>query len=69
MSNSHLIHSESIIPYDEIKNSNTIGISSGASAPEILVENFINNLKNRFTVTINEVEIIKENVYLKSQKN
>ena len=47
--NSILIHSESKIPYDQIQNSNTIGISSGASAPEILVENFINDLKNRFT--------------------
>ena len=66
--NSQLIHSKSIIPYEEIKNSNTIGISSGASAPEILVENFIHNLKNRFTVTINEVEIIKENVVFKVPK-
>ena len=40
-SNSQLIHSQSEIPFDLIKNSNTIGISSGASAPEILVENFI----------------------------
>ena len=66
--NSQLIHSKSIIPYEEIKNSNTIGISSGASAPEILVENFIHNLKNRFTVTINEVEIIKENIIFKVPK-
>ena len=66
--NSQLIHSKSIIPYEEIKNSNTIGISSGASAPEILVENFIHNLKNRFTVTVNEVEIIKENVIFKVPK-
>jgi 4-hydroxy-3-methylbut-2-enyl diphosphate reductase len=66
--NSQLIHSKSIIPYEEIKNSNTIGISSGASAPEILVENFIHNLKNRFIVTINEVEIIKENVIFKVPK-
>jgi len=66
--NSQLIHSKSIIPYEEIKNSNTIGISSGASAPEILVENFIHNLKNRFTITINEVEIIKENVIFKVPK-
>jgi 4-hydroxy-3-methylbut-2-enyl diphosphate reductase len=61
-SNSLLIHSESEIPYDLIKNSNIIGISSGASAPEILVDNFINELKNRFTVSIEEVEIIKEDV-------
>ena len=67
-SNSQLIHSESKIPFDLIENSNTIGISSGASAPEILVDNFINELKNRFTVSIDEVEIIKENVVFKVPK-
>ena len=66
--NSILIHSESKIPYEQIQNSNTIGISSGASAPEILVENFINDLKNRFTISIDEVEIIKENVVFKIPK-
>ena len=60
--NSVLIHSQSEIPFNLIENSNVIGISSGASAPEILVENFIKELKNKFTVTIEEVEIIKENV-------
>jgi len=66
--NAHLIHSQSEIPYDLIENSNTIGISSGASAPEILVKNFINNLKNRFTVIIDEIEIIKEDVVFKIPK-
>ena len=66
--NSQLIHSQSKIPFDLIENSNTIGISSGASAPEILVDNFINELKNRFTVSIDEVEIIKENVVFKAPK-
>ena len=66
--NSQLIHSQSEIPFDLIENSNTIGISSGASAPEILVDNFINKLKNRFTVSIDEVEIIKENVVFKVPK-
>ncbi len=66
--NSQLIHSQSKIPYDLIKNSKTIGISSGASAPEILVENFINDLKKKFTVSINEVEIIKEDVVFKVPK-
>ena len=67
-SNSQLIHSESEIPYNLIENSNTIGISSGASAPEILVDNFIKELKNRFTVSIDEVEIIKEDVVFKVPK-
>ena len=60
-----LIHSDSGIPYDKIANCNTIGISSGASAPEVLVKNFINNLKKKFTIKIEEIEIIKENVIFK----
>ena len=47
---------------------NIIGISSGASAPEILVENFISDLKKRFTINIDEVEIIKEDVVFKIPK-
>ena len=63
--NSQLFHSESEIPFDQIQNSNTIGISSGASAPEILVEDFINELKKKFSINVEEVEIIKENVVFK----
>ena len=67
--NSELIHSESEIPFDKIENCKTIGISSGASAPEILVENFINKIKNKFNVKIDEVEIVKENIVLKFQED
>ena len=63
--NSRLIHSESAVPFDEIEKYKTIGISSGASAPEILVDNFINNLKKQFTVAIEEIEIVKENITFK----
>jgi len=66
--NALLVHSQSEIPYEQIKNSNTIGISSGASAPEILVKNFINELKKRFTISIDEVETIKEDVVFKIPK-
>jgi len=66
--NSQLIHSQSEIPYDLIEKSNIIGISSGASAPEILVNDFINSLKKRFKVNIDEVEAIKENVVFKIPK-
>ena len=62
---SELIHSESHVPFNKIRNCSTIGISSGASAPEILVENFINKIKQEFNVVINEIEIIKENVVFK----
>tara|TARA_Y100000590_G_scaffold450262_1_gene589639 strand:+ start:485 stop:1426 length:942 start_codon:yes stop_codon:yes gene_type:complete len=63
--NSELIHSESNIPFNDIEKCKVIGISSGASAPEILVENFISNLKKHFNVEIDEVEIIKENITFK----
>jgi len=60
-----LIHSESKIPFEKLQNCKTIGISSGASAPEILVENFVNKLKSKFKIKIEEVEIIKENIVFK----
>ena len=60
--NSFLIHSNSIIPFKEIEKVKTIGISSGASAPEILVKNFINELKKKLSIKIEEVEIIKEDI-------
>tara|TARA_B110001452_G_scaffold150727_1_gene125452 strand:- start:834 stop:1778 length:945 start_codon:yes stop_codon:yes gene_type:complete len=63
--NSELIHSESIVPFDKISNCKTIGISSGASAPEVLVDEFINKIKNKFNVKINEVEIVKEDIIFK----
>ncbi len=64
--NSVLIHSKSEIPFNLIEKATTIGISSGASAPEVLVDDFITELKNKFTVSIDEVEIVKENVVFKA---
>ena len=55
-------------PFDKIKNCSTIGISSGASAPDVLVKNFINEIKQELDVIINEIEIIKENVSFKVPK-
>ena len=55
-------------PFDEIDKCNTIGISSGASAPEILVNDFISNLKEKYEVEIEEVEIIKEDIVFKIPK-
>ncbi len=62
---SELIHFDSKVPFDKIANCKTIGISSGASAPEILLEKFIKELKKEFTIEIEEVEMIKENIIFK----
>ena len=63
--NSLLIHSESEIPFDKIDRCKTIGISSGASAPEILVKEFIDNLKKKYNIKIENTEVIKEDVTFK----
>ena len=63
---SELIHSGSIVPIEKIINCSTIGISSGASAPEVLVKNFIEQIKKKVSVEIEEVEIIKENIIFKT---
>jgi 4-hydroxy-3-methylbut-2-enyl diphosphate reductase len=65
---SYLIHSESVIPFDKINNCETIGISSGASAPEVLVNDFLDKLNQKYQLEIKEVEIIKEDIVFKVPK-
>jgi len=62
---SELLHSTNAIPVEEILKCKSIGISSGASAPEILVKEFIAKIKERTDIEINEVEVAKENVVFK----
>ena len=66
--NSQLMHSEKEIPFDEIESSETIGISSGASAPEKLVQVLLNNIKKDRKVSIEEVVVAEEKVVFKLPK-
>ena len=66
--NSHLMHSGKKIPFNEIEDSNTIGISSGASAPEKLVQGLLNDLKKERKVSIEEVVVAEEKVIFKLPK-
>jgi len=66
--NSQLMHSEKEIPFQEIENSDTIGISSGASAPEKLVQALLNNIKKDRKVFIEEVVVAEEKVVFKLPK-
>ena len=66
--NSHLMHSEKDIPYNDIEDSKIIGISSGASAPEKLVQQLLNNLKKDRKVSIEEVVVAEEKVIFKLPK-
>ena len=66
--NSQLMHSEKEIPFQEIENSDTIGISSGASAPEKLVQALLKNIKKDRKVSIEEVVVAEEKVVFKLPK-
>ena len=66
--NSMLIYFEKEIPMNDLKNSETIGISSGASAPEELVQNLLNKVKKDREVTIEEVVVAEEKVIFKLPK-
>ena len=59
---------EKEIPFKDIELSKTIGISSGASAPEELVQDLINKVKIDRTVSIEEVVVAEEKVIFKLPK-
>ena len=66
--NSILLHSDAKIPFDDIKKCKQIGISSGASAPEKLVQDLINEIKKDYNVTIEELTVAEEKVVFKLPK-
>ena len=63
--NSQLINFEGKFPIDEIVKCNKIGLTSGASAPEKLVQDFIEEIKKHIKVSIKEFANITENVTFK----
>ena len=66
--NSELIHSEKKLPIEQIKKCKKIGISSGASAPEQLIQNLISEIKENCNVSIEEIIITEEKVVFKIPK-
>ena len=65
---SELIFHGKKAPMEKIKNCKVIGLSSGASAPEELVQNFISEIKKDMSVSIEEVITAKEKVVFKLPK-
>jgi 4-hydroxy-3-methylbut-2-enyl diphosphate reductase len=58
----HLIDSAEAIDPAWLKKVNTVAVTAGASAPEILVEGVIGYLKSSGFGTVEEVEVMPENV-------
>ena len=46
-----------------------LGISAGASAPEVLVDELIDACRKRFTVTLEEIRVIEENIHFNIPKS
>ena len=67
--NSELIPFNEKLPIDSIIKCKKIGITSGASAPEQLVQNLISEIKKHCNVSIEEVVLTKENVTFKLPKH
>ena len=66
--NSELITFNEKLPIDSIIKCNKIGITSGASAPEKLVQNFIIEIKKHCNVSMEEIVLTKESVTFKLPK-
>ena len=63
--NSQLVQRATEINWDKLTDIKSIGITAGASAPEILINEVIEALKERFEVKTNIVETATENVNFK----
>ena len=55
-----LVQKVSDIPWEELKDAKTIGLSAGASAPEILVGEIIEAFRSRYEMKLELVETVKE---------
>ena len=58
--NATLVQKASDIPWGEISGARTVGLSAGASAPEILVNEIIETFRSRFDLNLDLVETVKE---------
>ena len=57
-----LVQRASEMPWDAIGTPRTLGISAGASAPEVLVDEMIAALRTRFDVTVETVKTAEERI-------
>ena len=60
-----LVQSAEDIPWSEFAGANAIGITAGASAPEILVEEIIDAFKARFETSVKTITTARENISFK----
>jgi len=59
---SHLIENSSSIRPEWLEGVRTVVLTAGASAPEVLVEDVVNYLRQKGFGSVEEVEVMPENV-------
>lgn len=60
--NAMLVQRAKDIPWDQLANGETLGVTAGASAPEVLVEEVIAAAQDQFDITVEEVRVAEEDV-------
>ena len=63
--NARLIQNVGEIDWSWLDGVRTLGITAGASAPEVLIDDLLAACRERFTVTVEEVSIARESVRFK----
>ncbi len=66
--NSYLIQGKEELNLSTLQDIKVLGITAGASAPEILVKDVINKLKNNFNLNLTETTVSKEELKFKLPK-
>ena len=63
-----LVQRANEIDWRSLKNIRSVGVTAGASAPEVLVNEVVEEFQQRFSVTIEKVETAQENISFKVPK-
>ncbi|HML30561.1 MAG TPA: 4-hydroxy-3-methylbut-2-enyl diphosphate reductase, partial [Hyphomicrobium sp.] len=59
---SFLVERAADIPWDKLEGAEAVGITAGASAPEVIVEEVVEAFRDRYDVTIDIVTTLEERV-------
>jgi 4-hydroxy-3-methylbut-2-en-1-yl diphosphate reductase len=60
-----LVQRASDIDWDALEDVQVLGVTAGASAPDILIQEVLQGARDRFDVTIEEVTLTREDVVFK----
>ena len=61
----HLISDKSEVNWKLVEKKQKIGLTAGASAPDILIQEFINELNQLYNVEIKKISVADENITFK----